>query len=64
MNEKQQQELNAHFAGWLEKTSVGCLVVGLFQPEHMMGGIIGSIVCFFASLAIKMSCALPLFCAR
>lgn len=54
MNEKQQQELNSHFSGWLDKTSVGCLIVGLFQPEHIMGGIVGSIVCFLASLAIKI----------
>lgn len=54
MNKKQLDELNAHFSAWLEKVSVGCLVVGLFQPDHIIGGIIGSIVCFLASLSIKI----------
>ena len=24
-------------AGWLDKASVGCLLVGMFQPDHIFG---------------------------
>jgi hypothetical protein len=42
MERKQKIEAAGFLAGWLEKVSVGCLVVGLFRPEHMIGGMIGS----------------------
>lgn len=45
MTEKQKLEAVGFLAGWLDKLSVGCLVVGLFQPTHMIGGIIGSLTC-------------------
>ena len=54
MTKKQKIEAATFIAGWLEKVSVGCLVVGLFQPEHMIGGAIGSITCFMVALAIKI----------
>ena len=54
MERKQKIEAAGFIAGWLEKISVGCLVVGLFQPEHMIGGMIGSIACFAVALGIKI----------
>ena len=51
MTEKQKIEAANFIAGWLDKLSVGCLVVGLFQPSHMVGGIIGSMVCFSVAVA-------------
>ena len=54
MTEKQKIEAANFIAGWLDKLSVGCLVVGLFQPSHMVGGIIGSMVCFSVAVAIKI----------
>lgn len=54
MNEKQKLEAAIFLAGWLEKVSVGCLVVGLFQPAHIFGGIIGSILCFLAGFILKV----------
>jgi hypothetical protein len=54
MTEKQKLEAANLLAGWLDKVSVGCLVVGLFQPEHMVGGIIGSVICFIVAPAVKI----------
>ena len=54
MEGKQKIEAASFIAGWLEKVSVGCLVVGLFQPEHMIGGMIGSIASFIVALGIKI----------
>ena len=57
MTERQKLEAAIFLAGWLEKVSVGCLLVGLFQPEHMLAGIIGSVVCFIVSLIINIRSA-------
>ncbi|MDE6735602.1 MAG: hypothetical protein K2J64_09080 [Desulfovibrio sp.] len=57
MNDKQRMAAVDFFAGWLDKASVGCLIVGLFQPEHMMGGIVGCMVCFLAALGLKIRSA-------
>lgn len=54
MTEKQKLEAAVFLAGWLEKVSVGCLVVGLFQPAHILGGIIGSALCFLAGVILKV----------
>lgn len=54
MNKKQVQVLNKFLADWNEKASIGCLVVGLFQRDHIIGGIIGAIACFIIALTIKM----------
>lgn len=59
MTEKQKIEAANFIAGWLDKLSVGCLVVGLFQPSHMVGGIIGSMVCFSVAVAIKIRRPFP-----
>ena len=57
MTEKQKSEAASFLAGWLDKVSVGCLVVGLFQPSHMLGGIIGSVLCFLAGIILKVRVA-------
>lgn len=54
MTQRQKLEAVHFFSGWLDKTSVGCLVVGLFQPTHMVGGIIGSVVCFAVAITLKI----------
>ena len=54
MTEKQKLEAVNFIAGWLDKASVGCLIVGLFQPDHMIGGIIGSAVCFTVAITLKV----------
>ena len=57
MTGKQKSEAANFLAGWLDKVSVGCLVVGLFQPAHMLGGIIGSVLCFLAGIILKVRAA-------
>lgn len=54
MTERQKLEAVNFIAGWLDKASVGCLIVGLFQPAHMIGGIIGSVVCFAVAIMLKI----------
>lgn len=54
MTEKQKYEAANFIAGWLDKLSVGCLVVGLFQPAHMIGGIIGNATCFAVAITLKI----------
>ena len=54
MNSKQKFEAANLLAGWLEKLSVGCLVVGLFQPAHILGGIAAAVFCFTAGLILKI----------
>lgn len=54
MTEKQKLEAVGFIAGWLEKVSVGCLVVGLFQPEHMTGGATGAAFFFVAAFILKI----------
>lgn len=57
MNEKQWKAVAELSANWLDKASVGCLLVGMFQPEHMFGGLVGSVICFLIALAIKVRSA-------
>lgn len=54
MTDKQREVAVDLFAGWLDKASVGCLLVGMFQKDHIFGGIIGSIACFLAALTLKI----------
>ena len=54
MTDKQISAGLDFFAGWLDKASVGCLLVGMFQPAHMFGGIVGSVICFLGSASIKI----------
>ena len=51
---RQKQEFTIFISGWLEKLSVGCLVVGLFQAQHFVAGLIGGLVCFGISLFLKL----------
>lgn len=54
MSERQKIEAAIFLSGWLEKVSVGCLVVGLFQRDHLVGGMIGAIFFFLAGLILKI----------
>lgn len=54
MTDKQINAGLDFLAGWLDKASVGCLLVGMFQPAHMFGGIIGNVVCFLSSGAPRI----------
>lgn len=54
MTDKQIDAALELFANWLDKASVGCLLVGMFQPDHMFGGFIGSIICFLCALILKI----------
>ena len=54
LNDNQRAEAVGFIAGWLEKVSVGCLVVGLFQPAHMAGGILGAACFFLAAFILKI----------
>ena len=54
MTEKQIIILLDFLSGWLDKASVGCLLVGMFQPNHIFGGIILGTICFLAALSIKI----------
>lgn len=54
MNERQRLAAMDLLAGWLDKASVACFAVGLFQADHMFGGLIGSVICFLIALVIKI----------
>lgn len=54
MTDRQIRASMNFLAGWLDKASVGCLLVGMFQPAHMFGGIIGSVICFLSAWALKV----------
>lgn len=54
MTERQKFEAAIYASGWLEKVSVGCLVVGLFQQDHIIGGLIGAAFFFFAGFILKI----------
>ena len=45
---KKREEVMLFLAGWLEKMSVGCFLVGLFHPAHVLGELIGEAMFFFA----------------
>lgn len=53
MAEKQIDAALSFLAGWLGKTSVGCLLVGMFQPDHIFGGIIGCVIAFILAGSLK-----------
>ncbi|MBQ9407630.1 MAG: hypothetical protein IJU37_12950 [Desulfovibrio sp.] len=54
MTDNQRQALLKTLADWHEKLGIGCFIVGFFQLEHIIGGIIGGIVCFLVTLTIRM----------
>lgn len=54
MTDKQIDAAIELFANWLDKASVGCLLVGMFQPDHIFGGFIGSAICFLFALSLKV----------
>ncbi len=54
MDENQRTELVLFLAGWLEKISVGCILVGLFQTDHIFGGIVGATISFLAAITLKI----------
>lgn len=53
MEERHRKAMALFVAGWLDKMSVGCFLVGLFQPIHMFGGITWGIICFLIGLCVK-----------
>lgn len=54
MTDKQIKASMNFLAGWLDKASVGCLLVGMFQPDHMFGGLVGSVVCFLSAWVLRI----------
>lgn len=54
LSESQKQAAVVFLSGWLDKVSVGCLIVGLFQEKHIIGGFIGAGVCFLVGIALKV----------
>ena len=54
MNDDQWQAMYEYFTSLLDKTCVGCLLVGLFQIEHLFGGIVGAVVCGLSGLVLKI----------
>ena len=54
MNENQRLEAALFLSGWLDKLSVACYIVGLFETEHMFGGLIGGTILFLAALSIRI----------
>lgn len=54
MDEEQKLALALYLAGWLDKMGVGFFMVGIFQPAHMFGGIIGGIICLLIGVCIKV----------
>lgn len=57
MNENQRKAAVEFFSSWLDKASVGCLLVGMFQTDHMFGGLIGATMLFLAALILKIRTA-------
>lgn len=54
LNQAQWDELVDSISAWLEKMSVGIMVVGLFQKDFRVAGIAGGLGCFIVSMAIKL----------
>ena len=54
MDENQRREAALYVAGCLDKLCVGCVIVGMFQPDHMFGGLIGGVLFFLAGLIIRV----------
>lgn len=54
MTDKQIRASMNFLAGWLDKASVGCLLVGMFQTNHMFGGFIGSLICFLFAWCLRI----------
>lgn len=57
MTSKQINAAIDFLAGWLDKASVGCLLIGLFQNNHIFGGIVGCVVCFLTALGLRVGSA-------
>ena len=49
-----KRDAAAYVSGWLDKVSVGCLIVGMFQQDHGIGGTIAAAVFFLAGLILKV----------
>lgn len=43
-----------YFAYWMNKASVGCMLVGVFQTSHIFGALIGAVACYFIGMLIKI----------
>lgn len=54
MTDKQIDCALDFIVGWLEKLSIGCLLIGLFQTNHMFGGIIGGVICALFGITLKI----------
>ena len=54
VDEKQRIEAALYFAGWLDKLSVAFYAIGIFQPDHMFGGVIGGTILFLVGIGIKV----------
>jgi len=54
MNEKQWLAMYCYCANWMNMASVAFIVVGLFQPEHVFGGLIGATICGLVGLTLKI----------
>lgn len=54
MTDKQIRAAVDFLAGRLDKASFGCLLVGMFQPAHKFGGIVGSVICFLSAGALRI----------
>lgn len=54
MTDNQRKEAALFVSGRLDKLSVASFIVGLFQPEHMFGGLVGGTILFLAGISIKV----------
>lgn len=54
MTDKQIDAGLDFLASWIDKASVGFLIVGVFQPEHMFGGCIGCVIGFLCAGSLKI----------
>lgn len=52
-SKEHQQAIEDLLSGWLEKVSVGVILVALFQWKHMLSGVIISVVCLMGSITLK-----------
>lgn len=54
MDDEDKRDAMLYASGWLEKMSVGCLIVGMFQPTHVVGGVFCGLVFFFTGYYFKL----------
>ncbi len=40
-------------SAWLNMASVAFVAIGVFQPEHMFGGLFGAVLCFLVGFTIN-----------